>query len=403
MTMVCVLLFARARRDITWYVARSERDRLALALWLVSAAAITTISPAPALGAAGRASRRAGRASNGCRRRPRRSRRRRRRFKAPAPKPPLPNRFNEVTPKWLTLRGEYRDRMEGGTNIGYTSGRDDVYNLSRFRFDVAVKPSPLLSVLVQAQDARVQRKGRRLDDGAVPEPVRSAPGVCRHRRHAEGIAHAAGGPAGDVLRRAAPGRAPHLGQHRAKLRRRARDVPREATDSGSTRSRRRSCEFSTASSTRAATATAFSARTARRRHGFRKPPSSLMCSGGATRNSGPSAATSAISRPPPSARGGSASCRRRFDYGVEMAVPDGLARIGHGRRVGGPLDRRQDARRRRGTCGSPRNTTSPPATAIRPTAGGRRSTSCIRPATTSWASPIRSAGKTSATCARSSS
>src|SRR6185295_17059627 len=50
----------------------------------------------------------------------------------------------------------------------YTSGRDDLYNLSRFRFDVAVKPSPVFSVLVQAQDARVQRK----DFGPTTAPFR---------------------------------------------------------------------------------------------------------------------------------------------------------------------------------------------------------------------------------------
>jgi hypothetical protein len=89
-------------------------------------------------------------------------------IQVPAAKPPLPNRFNEVTPKWLNLRGEYRDRIEGGSNIGFTRGRDDLYNLSRFRFDVAVKPSRLFSVLVQAQDARVQRK----DVGPATAPFR---------------------------------------------------------------------------------------------------------------------------------------------------------------------------------------------------------------------------------------
>ena len=86
----------------------------------------------------------------------------------PALKPPLPNRFNDVTPKWLTMRGEFRDRTEGGRNIGFTSGRDDVYFLNRFRFDVAVKPSPMLSVFVQAQDARVQQK----DVGSTTAPFR---------------------------------------------------------------------------------------------------------------------------------------------------------------------------------------------------------------------------------------
>src|SRR5262252_3077440 len=52
--------------------------------------------------------------------------------------PPFPNRFNELTPAWLTVRGEFRNRMEGGTNIGYIDGRDDLYWLNRFRFDVDV-------------------------------------------------------------------------------------------------------------------------------------------------------------------------------------------------------------------------------------------------------------------------
>ena len=148
-------------------VCRSvKRDRLAL--WLVSAATLVTISsalagaqqaeqtvaqtattPAPPQASAQPAAQAP--------------------VQSPAPRPPLPNRFNDVTPKWLTLRAEYRDRMEGGTNIGFTSGRDDLYNLSRFRFDVAVKPSPAFSVLVQAQDARVQEK----DVGSTTAPFRN--------------------------------------------------------------------------------------------------------------------------------------------------------------------------------------------------------------------------------------
>jgi len=83
--------------------------------------------------------------------------------------PPLPNRFNELTPRWLTVRGEFRDRMEGGTNIAYSPGLDDVYWLNRFRFDVNVQPSPLFSVLVQAQDARVAAK----DVGSSTAPFRN--------------------------------------------------------------------------------------------------------------------------------------------------------------------------------------------------------------------------------------
>jgi len=91
---------------------------------------------------------------------------------APTQRPsdqPFPNRFNELTPTWLTVRGEFRDRMEGGTNIGYAPGRDDVYWLNRFRFDVNVRPSSHFGVLVQAQDARVAAK----DIGATSSPFRN--------------------------------------------------------------------------------------------------------------------------------------------------------------------------------------------------------------------------------------
>lgn len=77
----------------------------------------------------------------------------------PAPTaPPLPNRLNEVLPAWLRVRGEFRERMEGFESSGFVSGRDDVYWLSRFRFNATVTPTRLLSFQVQAQDARVSRK-----------------------------------------------------------------------------------------------------------------------------------------------------------------------------------------------------------------------------------------------------
>jgi Alginate export len=73
-------------------------------------------------------------------------------------RPPLPNRVNEILPGWLRVRGEFRDRMEGFTNAGFTSGRDDLYWLNRFRFNATIQPSRLLAFSVQAQDARVQKK-----------------------------------------------------------------------------------------------------------------------------------------------------------------------------------------------------------------------------------------------------
>lgn len=72
--------------------------------------------------------------------------------------PPLPNRVNELLPDAIEVRGEFRNRMEGFSGAGFTAGRDDLYWLSRFRFDVAVRASRSVSFAVQAQDARVARK-----------------------------------------------------------------------------------------------------------------------------------------------------------------------------------------------------------------------------------------------------
>ena len=77
---------------------------------------------------------------------------------APAARPPLPNRLNEVLPSWLRLRGEFRERVEGFENSGFVADRDDAYFLSRFRFNVAVTASPQLSFQAQVQDARVAKK-----------------------------------------------------------------------------------------------------------------------------------------------------------------------------------------------------------------------------------------------------
>jgi hypothetical protein len=58
-------------------------------------------------------------------------------------------------PDWLRVGLEHRGRLEGPVNMLFNSGRDDAYWLNRFRFDVRVKPSRLLSFHVQAQDAQV--------------------------------------------------------------------------------------------------------------------------------------------------------------------------------------------------------------------------------------------------------
>ncbi len=94
---------------------------------------------------------------------------------APAAQPalsplPLPNRANELLPSWLRVRGEFRERMESVRGLGYTEGRDDVYFLSRFRFDVSVAPGRLVSFQAQAQDARVAQK----EVGPTGLPFRAA-------------------------------------------------------------------------------------------------------------------------------------------------------------------------------------------------------------------------------------
>ncbi len=73
-------------------------------------------------------------------------------------RPPIFNRANERLPAWLRLRGEFRERMEGFDGLGFNSTREDLYWLSRFRFNAAVTPSRQLNFQVQVQDARVGKK-----------------------------------------------------------------------------------------------------------------------------------------------------------------------------------------------------------------------------------------------------
>jgi hypothetical protein len=76
----------------------------------------------------------------------------------PAPKrPPFPNRANELMPSWLRLRGEFRERIEGFDNAGFTAGRDDAYFLSRLRF-TATATGKSIAATVQLHDARVADK-----------------------------------------------------------------------------------------------------------------------------------------------------------------------------------------------------------------------------------------------------
>ncbi len=60
-----------------------------------------------------------------------------------APTLPLPNRLNNVLPKWIRVRGELRERMEGFDSLGFTSGRDDSYYLTRLRLNATFQPTPM--------------------------------------------------------------------------------------------------------------------------------------------------------------------------------------------------------------------------------------------------------------------
>jgi hypothetical protein len=88
----------------------------------------------------------------------------------PAARPPVPNRLNQVLPKWVRVRAEFRERMEGMNNAGFTAGRDDLYWLSRLRVNATISPSRQVSFQVQMQDARVANK----ELGATGTPFKAA-------------------------------------------------------------------------------------------------------------------------------------------------------------------------------------------------------------------------------------
>ncbi len=85
----------------------------------------------------------------------------------PAPgRPPAINRVNENLPKWLNLRAEFRERLEGFSNLGFTDGRDDAFALTRLRFNIGVTASKHLSFQVNLHDARLS--GKELGPTAAP-------------------------------------------------------------------------------------------------------------------------------------------------------------------------------------------------------------------------------------------
>jgi len=63
-----------------------------------------------------------------------------------------------MLPSWLRVRGEFRGRVEGFENAGFSTGRDDLYWLNRLRLNATVTATRSLSFQVQAHDARVAAK-----------------------------------------------------------------------------------------------------------------------------------------------------------------------------------------------------------------------------------------------------
>jgi hypothetical protein len=62
--------------------------------------------------------------------------------------------MDESLPDWLRIGGEYRDRLEGPTGIGYTRTRD-FYLLDRLRVHVTIRPRRWLRFHGEVQDARI--------------------------------------------------------------------------------------------------------------------------------------------------------------------------------------------------------------------------------------------------------
>ena len=57
-------------------------------------------------------------------------------------------------PSWIRIGGQYRDRLEGPTGIGFT-GTNDFYLLDRLRVRAVIQPKPWLSFHGELQDTRI--------------------------------------------------------------------------------------------------------------------------------------------------------------------------------------------------------------------------------------------------------
>ena len=85
-------------------------------------------------------------------------------------------------PSWLRVRGEFRERVEGFENSGFTAERDDSYALSRVRLNATITASKSLSFQANVQDARVAKKQVGPTTAPFRGPFDLRTGVRRHRR-----------------------------------------------------------------------------------------------------------------------------------------------------------------------------------------------------------------------------
>jgi hypothetical protein len=63
-------------------------------------------------------------------------------------------KLDQSLPSWIHIGGQYRNRLEGPSGIGYT-GSSDFYMLQRLRLNVTIQPEPWLRFRGELQDARV--------------------------------------------------------------------------------------------------------------------------------------------------------------------------------------------------------------------------------------------------------
>jgi Alginate export len=64
------------------------------------------------------------------------------------------NELDRSLPSWIHIGGQYRNRLEGPSGIGY-AGVSDFYMLQRLRLNVAIQPKPWLRFRGELQDARI--------------------------------------------------------------------------------------------------------------------------------------------------------------------------------------------------------------------------------------------------------